>query len=231
MAVVATSTAIPQNRNSPAPPGSSFSAVYILNKQPRENQKVIEVPAPPPSEPEVYFINYAEGENPILPNGIDLQTALNAAIHGNTAIVNLDEGIKQNDSRIATEFESTRFGGSFTGKEGGSSSNGDAEDLRSIGGNIGFGNTGGIGSRFDIGANRGVESNSAIAGNSGFAGSVVSVGNGVSDLGAIFAKSGASAFASTTDEDVPVGNKGFINSGRNENSRITTSIPRLYSAP
>lgn len=66
------------------PPPKQEQIVYVLNKQMEQSHKVIEVPAPPPSEPEVYFVNYAEGENPILPIGVDLQTALNAANHGNS---------------------------------------------------------------------------------------------------------------------------------------------------
>merc|ERR1739838_612673 len=42
-------------------------------------QRVIEVPAGPASNPEVYFVNYGPGENPQLPGGVNLQTALGAA--------------------------------------------------------------------------------------------------------------------------------------------------------
>nr|XP_027234451.1 uncharacterized protein LOC113825816 [Penaeus vannamei] len=61
------------------PPPQQQHVVYVLNKQSEHDQRVIEVPAPPQSNPEVFFVNYAEGENPTLPSGVDLQTALSAA--------------------------------------------------------------------------------------------------------------------------------------------------------
>ncbi|XP_063593723.1 uncharacterized protein LOC134770691 [Penaeus indicus] len=61
------------------PPPRQNNIVYVLNKQGEQSQRVIEVPAPPPSEPEIYFVNYEEGENPTLPGGVDLQTALGSA--------------------------------------------------------------------------------------------------------------------------------------------------------
>merc|ERR1719427_2373960 len=69
------------------PPPQQEHVVYVLNKQSELDQQVIEVPAPPASNPEVYFVNYADGENPTLPNGIDLQTALNAASQGGGQVV------------------------------------------------------------------------------------------------------------------------------------------------
>ncbi|XP_042887325.1 DEAD-box ATP-dependent RNA helicase 9, mitochondrial-like [Penaeus japonicus] len=61
------------------PPPRQESIVYVLNKKTEEGQKVIEVPAHPQTDPEVYFVNYEEGENPTLPIGVDLQTALSVA--------------------------------------------------------------------------------------------------------------------------------------------------------
>merc|ERR1712212_372682 len=62
------------------PPPRQNNIVYVLNKNDGSaGQQVIEVEAPPPSTPEVVFVNYKEGENPILPIGVDLETALNAA--------------------------------------------------------------------------------------------------------------------------------------------------------
>lgn len=58
------------------PPPQQKTLVYLLSKnQESAEQQVIEVPSVP-SEPEVFFVNYNEGENPQLPGGIDLQTAL-----------------------------------------------------------------------------------------------------------------------------------------------------------
>ncbi|XP_063593892.1 uncharacterized protein LOC134770892 [Penaeus indicus] len=64
------------------PPPRQNHVVYILNKQSSQGQAVIEVPSGPLAEPEVYFVNYAEGENPVLPNGQDLQSALLSASQG-----------------------------------------------------------------------------------------------------------------------------------------------------
>merc|ERR1719402_534379 len=69
------------------PPPQQEHVVYVLNKQSEQDQQVIEVPAPPASNPEVYFVNYADGENPTLPNGVDLQTALSAASQGGGQVV------------------------------------------------------------------------------------------------------------------------------------------------
>ncbi|XP_047487148.1 pupal cuticle protein 36a-like [Penaeus chinensis] len=69
------------------PPPQTRSVVYVLNKQTQEQQDVIEVPAPPATSPEVYFVNYADGENPVLPSGVDLQSALNAASQGGGQVI------------------------------------------------------------------------------------------------------------------------------------------------
>ncbi|XP_042855773.1 uncharacterized protein LOC122242543 isoform X1 [Penaeus japonicus] len=69
------------------PPPRQQHVVYVLNKQSEQDQRVIEVPAPPQSNPEVFFVNYAEGENPTLPSGVDLQTALSAASQGGGQVV------------------------------------------------------------------------------------------------------------------------------------------------
>ncbi|XP_063593736.1 uncharacterized protein LOC134770706 [Penaeus indicus] len=53
--------------------------IYVLNKQDEQVQRVIEVPAQPQTDPEIYFVNYQDGENPILPLGVDLETALSSA--------------------------------------------------------------------------------------------------------------------------------------------------------
>ena len=58
------------------PPPQQKTLVYVLNKKSEaQDQGLIEVPFTP-QQPEVYYVNYAEGENPSLPGGIDLQTAL-----------------------------------------------------------------------------------------------------------------------------------------------------------
>lgn len=61
------------------PPPRQENIIYVLSKQGEQAQRVIEVPAHPPSDPEIYFVNYEEGENPTLPGGLDLHTALGSA--------------------------------------------------------------------------------------------------------------------------------------------------------
>ena len=59
-----------------APPPQQKTLVYLLSKRPdAQSQQVIEVPSTP-TQPEVFFVNYNDGENAQLPGGIDLQTAL-----------------------------------------------------------------------------------------------------------------------------------------------------------
>ncbi|XP_066986751.1 uncharacterized protein [Macrobrachium rosenbergii] len=59
------------------PPPQQKNIVYVLKKESdRDGSGVIHVPAPPKSSPEVYFVNVGEGENPLLPTGEDLHSAL-----------------------------------------------------------------------------------------------------------------------------------------------------------
>ena len=61
------------------PPPRQEHTIYVLNKDAMpEQQKVISVPSVP-EKPEVYFVNYEDGENPVLPGGLDLHSALSAA--------------------------------------------------------------------------------------------------------------------------------------------------------
>ncbi|XP_037791991.1 uncharacterized protein LOC119587312 [Penaeus monodon] len=62
------------------PPPRQENIIYVLSQSGGGvGRRVIEVTAPPPSNPEVYFVTYGEGENPTLPIGVDLETALSAA--------------------------------------------------------------------------------------------------------------------------------------------------------
>lgn len=78
--VILVKTPGPQKDEIPivVPPSEQKTVVYVLSKRPTHDQEVIQVPSTP-EEPEVYFVNYAEGENPSLPGGIDLQSALQQA--------------------------------------------------------------------------------------------------------------------------------------------------------
>ncbi|MCL4132601.1 UNVERIFIED_CONTAM: hypothetical protein GTU68_043315, partial [Idotea baltica] len=59
------------------PPPEEKTLVLVLSKK-NENgpQKIIEVPAPEGQQPEVFFIDYNEGDNTLLPGDIYLQDAL-----------------------------------------------------------------------------------------------------------------------------------------------------------
>lgn len=94
------------------PPPRQRHVVYVLNKQQEQRQKVIEVPAPPPRSPEVYFVSYGEGERPTLPDGLDFQTALNAAVHVDGQVIGGDAGRGGSAGRGYA-------GGSFDGTSGG----------------------------------------------------------------------------------------------------------------
>lgn len=61
------------------PPPQQKTLVYVLTRNGQISQQVIEVPAGGSQAPEVYYINYDEGDNPQLVGGIDLQSALASA--------------------------------------------------------------------------------------------------------------------------------------------------------
>jgi len=62
------------------PPPQKKTLVYVLSKkQILGGQQIIEVPSGSVQNPEVFYVNYRDGENPELPGGINLQDALNAA--------------------------------------------------------------------------------------------------------------------------------------------------------
>ncbi|XP_042889887.1 pupal cuticle protein 36-like [Penaeus japonicus] len=75
------------------PPPRQNNIVYVLNKQEEQTQRVIEVPAQPQTDPEIYFVNYQDGENPSLPLGIDLETALSSAAAAGGQVVGGTEGV------------------------------------------------------------------------------------------------------------------------------------------
>lgn len=86
-----------------APPQQK-TLVYLLNKRPEEQtQQLIEVPGKP-SQPEVYFVNYNDGENPTLPGGIDLETALSQSANAGQVIGSFDS---------SEHFDSREGGGSY----------------------------------------------------------------------------------------------------------------------
>lgn len=86
---------IPERGQAPppiiVPPPRQRDVLYVLNKQSPQDQRVIEVPAPPSFNHEVYFVDYADGDNPTLPSGFDLAEALRVASQQHAALV--DDGV------------------------------------------------------------------------------------------------------------------------------------------
>ncbi|CAL4063111.1 unnamed protein product, partial [Meganyctiphanes norvegica] len=69
------------------PPPQKKTLVYVLSKkQILGGQQIIEVPSGSVQNPEVFYVNYRDGENPELPGGINLQDALSAAADAPTII-------------------------------------------------------------------------------------------------------------------------------------------------
>ncbi|MCL4143794.1 UNVERIFIED_CONTAM: hypothetical protein GTU68_020619, partial [Idotea baltica] len=58
------------------PPPEKRTIVYVLTKNGSGQQQVIEVPAAPGQAPEVFYINYNDGDNPDLAGGLTLQDVL-----------------------------------------------------------------------------------------------------------------------------------------------------------
>ncbi|XP_069937904.1 ATP-dependent RNA helicase glh-2-like [Cherax quadricarinatus] len=69
------------------PPPRQKNVVYVLNRITEQGQNVIQVPAPEQESPQVYFVNYGEGDNPSLPTGGDLQSALSSAAQGEGDVI------------------------------------------------------------------------------------------------------------------------------------------------
>nr|XP_053627687.1 pupal cuticle protein 36-like [Cherax quadricarinatus] len=69
------------------PPPKQKNIVYVLNRITEQGQNVIQVPAPEQESPQVYFVNYGEGDNPSLPTGGDLQSALSSAAQGEGDVI------------------------------------------------------------------------------------------------------------------------------------------------
>jgi len=63
-----------------APAPQQKTLVYLLSKRPGPGQQeVIEVPHNP-TQPEVFFVNYDDGDNTQLPGGVSLQQALSQSV-------------------------------------------------------------------------------------------------------------------------------------------------------
>ncbi|XP_037792176.1 keratin, type I cytoskeletal 10-like [Penaeus monodon] len=145
------------------PPPRQQHVVYVLNKQSEHDQRVIEVTAPPPSEPEVYFVNYAEGENPTLPSGVDLQSALGAATQGGGQVIgDSGSGIGGGVGGGISGGIGGGSGGSIS--VGGGGGFGGSSDFSSFGGSSGFGSSGSFGSGSGFGGFGGGSGGGSISG-------------------------------------------------------------------
>nr|XP_053627905.1 uncharacterized protein LOC128685404 [Cherax quadricarinatus] len=124
------------------PPPQQKNVLYVLNKRPVHQQKVIQVPAPEQEIPQLYFVNYAEGDNPSLPTGGDLQSALSSAALGGSNLINSFGGGSLGGGSLGGV---SLGGGSLSGVSlGGGSLGGVSLGGASLGaGSLGVGNLGG----------------------------------------------------------------------------------------
>nr|XP_045581426.1 translation initiation factor IF-2-like [Procambarus clarkii] len=116
------------------PPPQQKNTLYVLGKRPAYNQQIIQVPAPEQESPDVYFVNYGDGDNPSLPTGEDLQSALRSAAQGGGTVIGGSGG---------GGGGGYGNGGGFGG--GGSIVGGGSGDFLGGGGGGGYGNGGGFG--------------------------------------------------------------------------------------
>jgi len=108
------------------PPPKQKTLVYVLSRRPSAaEQEVIEVDSKPIA-PELFFVQYNEGEDAELPGGVSLQEALSASVQEGTAF----------SSGGGSSGESSSGGGSS-----GSFSSGGRESSSSGHSNIGIGNS------------------------------------------------------------------------------------------
>ncbi|KAL7644544.1 UNVERIFIED_CONTAM: hypothetical protein RMT77_004080 [Armadillidium vulgare] len=61
------------------PPPQEKTLVLVLSEKGSNQRQIIEVPAPEGEKPEVFFVDYAKDENPLLPGNIYLKDALSYA--------------------------------------------------------------------------------------------------------------------------------------------------------
>lgn len=123
------------------PPPRQDNIVYVLSKKSQNGQRVIEVPAPPPSEPEIYFVNYDDGENPTLPGGVDLQSALASALEANGQVIaeGFEDGLAGHGG-ISGVVDIGNVEGTFIGSNNGVATSGSTSQSSQTGGII-TGNT------------------------------------------------------------------------------------------
>ncbi|XP_071543441.1 uncharacterized protein [Panulirus ornatus] len=69
------------------PPAEERNTLYILQRTPEVEQEVIHLPETQKPTPDVFFVNYRDGDNPTLPTGEKLQDALVAASQGGSRVI------------------------------------------------------------------------------------------------------------------------------------------------
>ncbi|KAL7643530.1 UNVERIFIED_CONTAM: hypothetical protein RMT77_005512 [Armadillidium vulgare] len=171
------------------PPAQQKTLVYVLNKEGEDTgPQIIEMPDIQPHAPEVFYINYREGDNPQLPIGVDLQTALASAI-------------TEQGQLLAGGGGSAGFGGDF-----GSSS----------GGGFGGASSGGSGSSVSGGFSGSVSGgfSGSVSGGSINVGTDISVGGGSGGFAS--GNGGSGGIGSGGNTNVGTGGSGgFINNRGN----------------
>ncbi|XP_064090458.1 uncharacterized protein LOC135204262 [Macrobrachium nipponense] len=109
------------------PPPQQKHVIYVLNKEAHSHEReLIEVPQPEQHNPEVFFVNYAEGETPTLPDGIDFNTALNSAIPAESHVIDNSGELGLSPGR--GDLASTHFGTGLTAVTGSHSGSHSSEE-------------------------------------------------------------------------------------------------------
>ncbi|KAA0184883.1 Cuticle Protein Tweedle [Hyalella azteca] len=130
------------------PPPKQKTLVYLLSQKPSAvDQDIIEVPHQP-SPPEVFFVQYEDGDNTLLPGGIDLQTALGQSAGAGVKTNDVSSGIGNNVGFIGSSLVgdlNAAFASGFGEDFGAGFSNSGFGDSR---GYLGSGVSGGFGSGF-----------------------------------------------------------------------------------
>ncbi|XP_066973317.1 uncharacterized protein [Macrobrachium rosenbergii] len=85
-----------------APPPQRRDTIFIVKESPQgQDRRVIEVETSPPQRPNVYFLNYEDGQRPTLPDGLDLETALQSAIRIEGKVIDASK-----EGKVTTGFTS-----------------------------------------------------------------------------------------------------------------------------
>merc|ERR1712002_40225 len=106
------------------PPPRQNNILYLLQKKSEQGQRVITLPEQQRTSPEVFFVNYDQNENPILPGGVDLRSALSSASQGTSTVI--DSG--------SSGFGGFTSGQEFIGQSVGGFSSGQGFGGQSVGG-------------------------------------------------------------------------------------------------